>query len=122
MLVWLTLVGILLIEWALSKLRPLYPKNEQVKKALDRYPEFKRNDIHKIGRLFFYLQSPLILIRFAMGWFMVMACCFFIQFLNLFHTQGERYSGIKLELVKICCYIVSRTILATQGFYLGPKL
>ena len=53
---------------------------------------------------------------------MTMAMCFFIKFLDIFHTKGERYSGFKLELVKIASHIVSRTILATQGFYFGVKV
>ena len=83
--------SILLVEWALSKLRPLHPNNKQVQIAAENYPEFKRNDLHKINRFAIYLSSPLIFIRFTIGWGGIAIVSTVVMIMDkFFHKKGDQ--------------------------------
>lgn len=59
-----TLIGILMIEYALFKTRP----HRRVDEARDsKYPAFRRTDVHLWSRPLLYAAAPFTLIRTILG-------------------------------------------------------
>ena len=105
------LLSIILIEWALAKLKPMIPKNEADKKRDLQFPEYKRNDIHKINRFVLYLTCPFFFIRFFIGWFGIAVCSFFIFVLSLGHEHRSPYKGWKYTIVRFCTKWAARNVM-----------
>jgi hypothetical protein len=61
------ILGIALVEWALLKIKPLHIKTKKDEEMAQKYPAFRRNDLHKIYRPVLYLLAPLVLLKFALG-------------------------------------------------------
>lgn len=49
------LLSILLVEWAIQRLNRLRIYTEEDQKMAQKYPEFKRNDLDTISRVYCYL-------------------------------------------------------------------
>jgi hypothetical protein len=68
------IIGILLIEWALSKHCKLEVKTEKDKEMADKYRAFARNDIHLVKRIYLYPFAPFVLFRLIAPWSVTGAC------------------------------------------------
>mgnify|MGYP000070373190 FL=1 len=86
-------LGILMIEWALAKLRPLRPKNKKDRERDEKFPAFKRNDLDKINRIPLYLSSPFLIARFFIAWGSFALTSVFVFLISIFHKPGAPYKG-----------------------------
>ena len=96
------LLSIVLIEWALAKLKPLRPRNDEDKMRDEKFEPFKRNDLHKVNRFVLYITCPLLFLRFFLGWFGIVICSICIFFLSIGHQHGSPYKGWKYNVVRFC--------------------
>jgi len=78
-----TVANILLIEWSLSKLKPLRPKSQKDRERDQKYLPFRRNDLDRLNRLVLYLNSPFTFLKFVSGWVGVMLCSVVVYLVSL---------------------------------------
>ena len=104
-------LSILLIEWALSKLKPLRPITAEQKALHQKYKAFRRNDLDKINRIVLYAASPITFLRFLIGWGSIMINSIFVFLISCFHKRGEPYKGIPYLLVKYSLSYAARIVM-----------
>ena len=116
------IIGILILEWSYTKLKPLFPKNEEDRLRDEKYPAYKRNDLHKIGRLYMYPFMPFIFLKAFLGCGGIFLCSVVIFCISLTHKRGDPYHGWKLWVVKYSCRAAARIVLYMLScYYLHEK-
>lgn len=78
----------------------------------EKYPEFRRNDLHRISRFYSYLQAPFILLRFTGGWASAGLCHILVKVTMIGHASGTPIPKWRRQLLVRISYCVARTILA----------
>ena len=115
-------LGIVLVEWALSKYRPLYIKNAKDKEMAEKYPEFRRHDLHKVRRWILYLLAPLVFIRILIGWgSMVLLWIFFKIFLRGQDIKKPIPKEKRRILKQVLSLNAKLVILMMSGFVINEK-
>lgn len=109
------IVGILLIEWALTKYNPLRVVTAKDQEQADKYPEFRRNDCHKVTRPYLYILAPFMLIRFFTGWGMAGWCSVTTQIAMIGHPWGEVIPMWRRRIIIWISWCTARVILASMG-------
>ena len=109
------LLSIITVEWALSKLEPCRIKTEKDKELAKKYPEFKRNDLHKIRRPILYLLAPFTFLRFVIGWFSVVLLCLGINIFLIGHEKDKPLPKWRFKLIKFINWLAGRVILLMMG-------
>ena len=116
------ILSIILLEWSFTKIKPLFPKNQSDIDRDNKYPPFKRNDLHKISRPMLYLLAPMVFLRVLIGYGAIMICSMIIFALSLSQKRGAPYTGWKLKVVAFCCSVTARiTILMMSCFWVDTK-
>jgi len=108
---------VILLEWSLATLKPLYSKNLEQEKRDNKYYSFKRNDLHKISRPISYLLAPTLIPRVILGWGAMASCSLVIYCISLTHKKGEPYSGWKLAVINFSCNVSARIVLLTMSIF-----
>mgnify|MGYP001105420165 CR=1 FL=1 len=114
-------VSILLVEFALSKLKPLYPKNKKDKERDEKYQAFQRKDLGKVNRFRLYLLAPTTLLRFTSGWVGIALCSLAIYIIGLLniHKKGNANKGFGARLIEFLCSITARNVIfMMSGFHI----
>jgi hypothetical protein len=57
-----------LVHFGLKSLKPLIPRTDGDRERDEKYHAFRRHDLDKINNLMIYLQAPLVLTRWIIGW------------------------------------------------------
>ena len=113
-------LSIILLEWSFSKIKPLFPKNQNDIDRDNKYPSFKRNDLYRISRPILYLLAPFLFLRVVIGYTAIAICSVIIFTISMSQKRGDPYHGWKLKVVTFCCSITARvTILMMSCFWVN---
>ena len=58
---------VIMLEYGLNAIKPLYPKNDKDRERDEYYRAFKRNDLNRISRPILYLFVPFMPFRWLIG-------------------------------------------------------
>ena len=103
--------SLIILEWALTKFKPLKVVTKMNKEFADKYPAFIRNDINKIRRVILYLLAPFTYLRFAFGWFSIMLLCLWCNVLLFNHNRKDPIPAWKKPLIKFACRMSANCVL-----------
>lgn len=109
------LLSILLIEWAFYKYKPLHIRTEKDKEMAEKYPAFRRNDLHMVNRLTFYLLAPTTFIRFFIGWGSICIQWMAVMVSLIGHDYKLPIPLWRHRLIKAACSMAARTVLFMGG-------
>lgn len=90
----------------------------------DKYPAFKRNDLHKVSRPLLYLLAPLTFIRFAIGWGSIACLWAWVKLWTIGLDSRAPIPEWKRKIIRAGCTASARTvILMMSGIHINePKL
>lgn len=110
----------MIVEWALSKFKKLQLKSEKDREMAEKYPAFKRNDLHKVSRPILYLLAPLTFLRFMVGWGSIVMLYIYIKIILWGHKKGVPISESMRQWVAGACRLSARmVILMMSGVHIS---
>lgn len=104
-------LSIALVEWALLKYQPLRIKTEKDREMAEKFPAFRRNDLHKVNRLILYLLAPLVFARFFIGWGSVALLWVWVKLVAMGHNPMTPMPPWRRKLIRIATTACARVVL-----------
>jgi hypothetical protein len=102
-------ICIIMLEYGLYAVKPLYPKNAVDKARDEKYKAFRRNDLHRFHRPILYILAPFMLIKCLIGIFAWVLCAFLTKIIMMGQKRDTPLNKLKLTLmtynVKLCAKI-----------------
>ena len=95
-------LSLILLEWALYKLKPCLIKTEEDKKQAEKYPAFRRNDKIKANRVLLYVLAPFTFARFIIGWGSMVYLYFWTWGVNLIVEENTQKSRKLKDFGSFC--------------------
>lgn len=106
------LLGIVCVEWALKKYKPLRIQTKRDEDEAKKYPEFRRHDLHKISRGPLYLLAPIVFLRFTIGLSAAVFCFLWTELSLIGHDRSKTIPPFRAKMIKFGCWVAGRTICA----------
>ena len=105
-------LGILLIEYALFKVRS---PRKIVEERDSKYPAFRRYDAIYWTRPRLYIAAPYILPRFLLALFLPALYCFFLKVILIGSKRGQKNPAWKTAIFKWLAKYMSRLMVMVSG-------